>query len=258
MTGTLTKPKLIAPLQIARAMVRLCIADGRFGQDLIVVLLALRGGRWDTLAAAEVTPTEGDQMRRRATMAVGAVAAIAATAVVGIGAATAAAPKPAKTVTGSLITVQPGTLKPGTKLSGSAVGFPRVFVNAKTGWALATAQQAQYAAVTTNGGKTWRTASPALHLNAARRRWSVTQIGARQPKVAYAFGGGQVADVTSDGGKHWYRALFDGTDMAVVPGFGPAAADVRRRRLSSSGPSGPSGSTPRPTAARPGSSRPGS
>jgi hypothetical protein len=159
-------------------------------------------------------------MQRRATTTIGAMAAIATTAVVGIGAATAAAPKPAKTVQGSLVTAEPQTLKPGTKLNASAVGFPRVFVNAKTGWALASTQQAQYAAITTNGGTTWRTASPALHVDAAQAPLSVTEIGARSPKVAYAFGSGQVADVTSDGGKHWYRALFDGTDMAVVPGFG--------------------------------------
>jgi photosystem II stability/assembly factor-like uncharacterized protein len=178
-------------------------------------------------------------MQRRATMTVGAVAAIATTAVVGIGAATAAAPTPVKTVTGSLIKVQPQTLKPGAKLKPSAVGFPRVFVNAKTGWALANAQQAQYAAITTDGGSTWRTASPALHLNAAQAPLVVSQIGATSPKVAYAFSGGQVADVTSDGGKHWYRGLFDGADMAVVPGFGKQLLTFVDAGSSSSGPSGP-------------------
>jgi hypothetical protein len=160
-------------------------------------------------------------MQRRATMTVAAVAATAMTAVAGIGAAIAATPKPAKTVKGSLITVQPNTLKPGTKLSSSAVGFPRTFVNANTGWAFASTDQAQYAAITTNGGTTWRTASPALHVNAAQAPLSVTQLDAQSPKVAYAFGSGQVADVTSDGGKHWYRALFIGTATAVVPGIGP-------------------------------------
>jgi hypothetical protein len=178
-------------------------------------------------------------MRRSTTMAI-ATTALAATAAVGIGAATAAAPTPAKTVTGSLITVQPQTLKPGSKLQSSAVGFPRVFVNAKTGWAFASTGQAQYAARTTNGGTTWKTASPALHLNAAQAPLSVTQIGARSPKVAYAFASGQVADVTSDGGKHWYRALFDGTDMAVVPGFGSnQLLTFVDAGSSSSGPSGP-------------------
>jgi hypothetical protein len=178
-------------------------------------------------------------MRRRTTMTV-ATAALAATTVVGIGAATAAAPTPAKTVKGSLITVTPNTLKPGSKLKSSAVGFPRIFVNANTAWAFASTNQAQYAAITTNGGTTWRTASPALHVNAAQAPLSVTQIGARSPKVAYAYGAGQVADVTSDGGKHWYRALFEGTDMAVVPGIGSSQLlTFVDAGASSSGPSGP-------------------
>jgi hypothetical protein len=179
-------------------------------------------------------------MQRRATMTIGAAAVIATTAVAGIGAATAAAPKPAKTVKGGLITVQPNTLKPGTKLASSAVGFPRTFVNAKTGWAFASTQQAQYAAITTDGGTTWRTASPALHVNAAQAPLSVTQLDATSPKVAYAFGAGQVADVTSDGGKHWYRALFIGTDSAVVPGLGShQLLTFVDAGSSASGPSGP-------------------
>ena len=178
-------------------------------------------------------------MQRRATMTIAAAAAIATTALAGIGAATAAAPKPAKTVKGSLITVQPNTLKPGTKLASSAVGFPRTFVNANTGWAFASTDQAQYAAITTNGGTTWRTASPALHVNAAQAPLSVTQLDAQSPKVAYAFGSGQVADVTSDGGKHWYRALFIGTDYGGRARARPkAAADVRRRRVVGLGPVG--------------------
>jgi hypothetical protein len=156
-------------------------------------------------------------MRGRTLTAVGAATALAATAVVGIGGAAAAKPKPAKTVTGKLITAKPHTLKPGSKVAGRGI---RVFVSSKVGWELAAGKSAQYAAVTTDGGKTWRTASPALHINAAQAPLAVTQIGATSAKVAYAFGSGQVADVTSDGGKHWYGALFNGTVMAVVPGIG--------------------------------------
>jgi hypothetical protein len=159
-------------------------------------------------------------MRGRAITALGAATALAATAAVGIGGAIAAPPKPAKTVKGTILKPRPGTLKQGTKLSGSALNGTRVFVNAKAGWKLAAGKGAQYAAATTNGGKTWRTASPALHINAANAPFAVTQIGAVSPKVAYAFGSGQVADVTSDAGKHWYVALFQGTVMAVVPGTG--------------------------------------
>jgi hypothetical protein len=176
-------------------------------------------------------------MRGRTTIALAATA-LATTAAVGIGAATAA-PTPANPVTGSLITAVPRTLKPGTTVASSKVGT-RTFVNANVGWALAAGQQAQYAATTTNGGKTWTIASPALHVDAAQAPLSVTQLGATSAKVAYAFGSGQVADVTSDGGKHWYRALWDGTVMAVVPGIGThqllAFVDGG---ASASGPSGP-------------------
>ena len=154
-------------------------------------------------------------MRGRTLTAVGAATALAATAVVGISGAAAAKPKPAKTVTGSLVKRTPHTLKPGSKASGKGM---RVLVTGKVGWKLASGTQAQYAAKTTDGGKTWRIASPALHVAAAQAPLSVSLIGASSAKVAYAFGAGQVADVTSDGGKHWYRALFNGTVMAVVPG----------------------------------------
>ena len=159
-------------------------------------------------------------MQRRVTMtAVGAAMALAATAVVAVSGATAAAPKPAKTVTGSLITPTLHTLKPGTKVSPAKFGA-RVFVNGSDGWAFAIGDQAQYAATTTDGGTTWTIASPALHVNAAQAPLVVTQLGALSAKVAYAFGDSQVADVTTDGGKHWYRALWQGTVTAVVPGFG--------------------------------------
>jgi hypothetical protein len=36
--------------------------------------------------------------------------------------------------------------------------------------------------------------------------------------VVYFYGSGQAVDVTSDGGKHWYRALAPELSLAVVPG----------------------------------------
>jgi hypothetical protein len=175
-------------------------------------------------------------MRGRTLTAVGAATALAATAVVGISGAAAAKPKPAKTVKGNLITAKPHTLKPGSKVSGQGI---RVFVSSKVGWELAAGKGAQYAAVTTDGGKTWRTASPALHVNAAQAPLVVTQIGATSAKVAYAFGSGQVADVTSDGGKHWYGALFNGTVMAVVPGIGKQLVAFVDGGANASGPTAP-------------------
>jgi hypothetical protein len=182
-------------------------------------------------------------MRARTMIATGVTTALAATAVVAVGGAvggaTAAAPKPARTVKGSLIKPKRGTLKQGTKVSTAILG-PRVFLNRSDGWAMASGPEAQYAAATTDGGAIWTIASPALHVDAAQAPLAVTQLGASSSKIAYAFGGGQVADVTSDGGKHWYGALWDGTVAAVVPGFGShqllAFIDGGS---SGSGPSGP-------------------
>jgi hypothetical protein len=125
----------------------------------------------------------------------------------------------AKTVTGGPITVRPMTLKPGTSVSSKNLIGNRVFVDATHGFALAQGGQAQYMAATSDGGKTWTTDSPALHVDAAQAPLSVTEVGAVSTKIAYAYGSGQVVDVTSNGGKTWYGALFNGLVEAVVPGI---------------------------------------
>jgi hypothetical protein len=153
-------------------------------------------------------------MRGRAVIAAGGAAALAASAVVAVSGASAAPQKAAKTVKGKVFK-RSGSAKPGTKVAGGGL---RILAGATGGWKLVSFQQAEYAAATTDGGKTWRIASPALHINAADAPQSVTQIGARSAKVAYAFGAGQVTDVTSNGGKTWYQALFQGTVAAIVPG----------------------------------------
>jgi hypothetical protein len=113
----------------------------------------------------------------------------------------------------------------------------RVFTNAQRGFALADVAQAQYPAVTIDGGKTWKVAGPPLHLDAAQAPLVVTQVGAASQKKLFAWGGpggGQAVDVTPDAGKHWYRAMFGEAEamMAVVSGpggelvaFAQAAAD---------------------------------
>jgi photosystem II stability/assembly factor-like uncharacterized protein len=146
------------------------------------------------------------------------VVAIGSTVVGVSGASTppaVAAAGPAKTVTGALITRTPGTLAPGTKVRSSAVG-QRSFTDSKHGFALASVGSAQYPAATTDAGRTWRTDGPALHLNAAQAPLVVLDLGAGNRKTIFAYGGGQVIDATGDGGKHWYRALFQGLPMAVV------------------------------------------
>ncbi len=129
----------------------------------------------------------------------------------------AASTAPAKTVTATLIAPTPGTLARGSKVRSSALG-ERVFTDAVHGFALASVASGQYPAATADAGKTWRTDGPALHLNAAQAPLVVLDLGAANRNTIFAYGGAQVIDSTSDGGKHWYRALFDGLSMAVVRG----------------------------------------
>ena len=128
-----------------------------------------------------------------------------------------AAAKPPKTVTATLVTRRKGTLATGSSVRASAVSGQRVFTDAKHGFALASVGSAQYAVATADAGKTWKTYGPALHLNAAQAPLSVSFIGAVSRKTVFAWGGGQVIDATSDGGRHWYSALFTtGSPVAVV------------------------------------------
>jgi hypothetical protein len=128
-----------------------------------------------------------------------------------------AAASPPKTVKATRLTRRPGTLAPGSSLSPGAVAGQRVFTDAEHGFALASVVSADYPVATTDGGKTWKTDGPALHLHAAQAPLAVTFIGVVNRKTVFAWGGGQVIDATNDGGKHWYSALFtQGSPVAVV------------------------------------------
>ncbi|HWD75892.1 MAG TPA: hypothetical protein VG371_12195 [Solirubrobacteraceae bacterium] len=145
-------------------------------------------------------------------------AGVIAVGAVGAGASVAASVPAAgqKTVTATLISRGPRTLAPGTTVRPSNLVGQRVFTDAGHGFALASVGQAQYPAATSNGGRTWTTNGPALHLDAAQAPFAVTDIGAASQRTVFAYGSGQVIDTTGDGGKHWYRALFNGEPMAVV------------------------------------------
>lgn len=165
----------------------------------------------------------------------GVAAAIIAVTVVGsssmavsaaaTGKADAAAAAP-KTVTATKITRQAGTLSSGTAVRSAAIFSQRVFTDGKHGFALASVSGADYPVATSDGGKTWKTDGPALHLHAAQAPLAVVFIGAVSRRTIFAWGGGgQVIDTTSDGGKHWYRALFtNGAPVAV-------AQDLQRHLL---------------------------
>lgn len=134
-------------------------------------------------------------------------------------AATPAAPTPTPTIRAQLITRQPRTAKLGTKVPLSGLG-QRVFINRRVGYALGDFGSAQYPAKTTDGGATWKTFGPALHVNALQAPLAVTEIGVKNARTIYFFGSGQVVDATGDGGKHWWRAFSQELSVAVVPGIG--------------------------------------
>jgi photosystem II stability/assembly factor-like uncharacterized protein len=129
----------------------------------------------------------------------------------------AAAAAPPKTVTAVSLAGRQGTLAPGSKARPARIFSNRVFTDAKHGFALGSPQDADYALATADGGKTWKTDSPALHLHALSAPFAVLNIGAANRKTVFAWGGGQVIDATSDGGKTWYQALWEGQPLAVAP-----------------------------------------
>ena len=123
------------------------------------------------------------------------VAAFAVVAVVlglsSLGAAAriiAAAAKAPKTVNATLITRVHGTLAAGSKVRSSAVAGQRVFTDAKHGFALASVGSADYPVATADGGKTWKTDGPALHLDAAQAPLAVFHRR-RQPQDGICLGG---------------------------------------------------------------------
>lgn len=131
------------------------------------------------------------------------------------GAHAAAAPKPPATVTGMLITRRPGTLARGSLVSSGDVDSQREFLGTAHGFGLASVGGADYPVETTDGGKTWRTSGPAVHLDAAQAPLAVTVAGAANLHTFFACCDAQVVDSTGDGGKHWWRAFLGDVVLSV-------------------------------------------
>jgi hypothetical protein len=144
-----------------------------------------------------------------------AVAATALAAAV-VGVSSASTPR-ARSVTARLVQARSGEVPTGTAVRQGALGT-RAFANARVGFALAELRSGAYPAATSDGGRTWKTDGPALHLNAAQAPLSVRFAGVANAHRFYAFGGGQAVDVTSDGGRHWWQAILGDLVIALVPG----------------------------------------
>jgi hypothetical protein len=108
---------------------------------------------------------------------------------------------------------------PGTVVSASNLVSNRVFVNAKVGFALANGDNAQYPAVSSDGGRHWRIAGPQVHVDAADGPEAVQFVGIGGPRTFFAYGSSAV-DVTTDGGPVWWETLLGEQVMAVVPSSG--------------------------------------
>ncbi len=153
---------------------------------------------------------------------VGAAAAATGTVLIATadGSADAASATPARTVVARLITTQPGTLAAGSRIL--RVNARRTYFGNSFGISLGRDRQgATYPVQTGNGGRSWHTDGPALFLPTADAPLAVTTVSGATKSLQYAFGGGgQVVDVTREGGPQWRGALFAGTVVGVVPGEG--------------------------------------
>jgi len=158
--------------------------------------------------------------------ALGALVVIAlAAACFGIASATAAAPAPTPTIKGSQLPTDKSPFTPaGTVVSAATLFTPRDFVNANDGFALTSLNSgggAQYPAVTTDGGKVWKVGGPHFHVDAANAPAAVDAVGVAGRSTYFAYGGpygGQVVNVSTNGGKTWWGAYLPGAVEAVVQG----------------------------------------
>jgi photosystem II stability/assembly factor-like uncharacterized protein len=93
----------------------------------------------------------------------------------------------------------------------------RVFANASDGFALVNLGNAQFPACSRDGGRTWRTCGPAVHVDAADAPEGVGYVGVAGPRTFFAYGSSAV-DVTTDGGRTWWETFLGELVVAVVPG----------------------------------------
>lgn len=163
-----------------------------------------------TAAVFSVLAPRADTLRAEDAGKVGAVVAVAATS---------AGPIPPRSLTAMRLRPRagPGTVEqPGTAVSASSLFSNRVFVSARVGFALANGDNAQYPAVSTDGGRRWTVDGPQVHVDAADGPEAVQFVGIAGPRTFFAYGSSTV-DVTTDRGRVWWETLLGEQVMAVVP-----------------------------------------
>jgi photosystem II stability/assembly factor-like uncharacterized protein len=127
------------------------------------------------------------------------------------------APSQPRVVRAARITNGPfRSIKPGTAVRLQA-SEPRAFADATHGFALFDSRSGEtFPVATTNRGRVWRIAGPVLHAPAAQGPLAVSQVGVAGPRTYIAYGDGSVVDVTTDGGRHWWRAGLGDEVPAVI------------------------------------------
>ena len=108
--------------------------------------------------------------------------------------------------------------RPGSSVPVSALFGDRVFLDAREGIALANGDNAQYPALSADGGRTWRIAGPPLHVDAADGAEGVGSVGILGPRTFFAYGS-SVVDVTTDRGRTWWETYLGEGVVAVVPSY---------------------------------------
>jgi hypothetical protein len=94
----------------------------------------------------------------------------------------------------------------------------RVFIDSQDGVALVSVREEAMPARTTDGGRVWRIDGPGLFTEeAADAAIIVDDLDAEDASTFYAYGGGNVVDITSDGGRVWRQATFQGLEASVSP-----------------------------------------
>jgi hypothetical protein len=171
--------------------------------------------------------------RRTVAVLMGTAVAAAATVLTASAAgAVAEAPRSAPTgppavLTGARITRRPGTLGVGRRVPARDITSTRVFSDARHGLALAHEEQADYPVISSDGGSSWRTAGPALHVDAADGPDGVSTVGVAGRHVLFVWGT-SVIDASPDGGHNWYRVRPEGFVVAVTAGLYGIAAQVQQ------------------------------